>query len=85
LSIVFDGIVKNLEFLGADGQILTAGKSGNIPPGQISGSGNVAEPFRYFYHPDHLGSTSYVTDASGEVYQHLDPDSYRDSPSAKRL
>lgn len=69
---VFDGIVKNLKFLGADGQILTAGKSGKIPPGQISGSGNVAEPFRYFYHPDHLGSTSYVTDASGEVYQHLE-------------
>jgi RHS repeat-associated protein len=32
----------------------------------------MAEPFRYFYHPDHLGSTSYVTDASGEVYQHLE-------------
>ena len=71
---VFDGIVKNLKFLGADGQILTAGKSGKIPPGQISGtgSGNVTEAFRYFYHPDHLGSTSYVTDASGEVYQHLE-------------
>jgi len=26
----------------------------------------------YFYHPDHLGSTSYVTDGSGEVYQHLE-------------
>lgn len=71
---VFDGIVKNLKFLGADGQILTAGKSGKIPPGQISGTGggNVTEAFRYFYHPDHLGSTSYVTDASGEVYQHLE-------------
>ena len=69
---VFDGIVKNLKFLGADGQILTAGKSGKIPPGQINGSGNVTEAFRYFYHPDHLGSTSYITDASGEVYQHLE-------------
>ena len=69
---VFDGIVKNLKFLGADGQILTAGKSGKVPPGQISGTGNVTEAFRYFYHPDHLGSTSYVTDASGEVYQHLE-------------
>jgi RHS repeat-associated protein len=28
--------------------------------------------FLYFYHPDHLGSTSYVTDANGEVYQHLE-------------
>ena len=71
---VFDGIVKNLKFLGADGQILTAGKSGKIPPGQINGAGtgNISEAFRYFYHPDHLGSTSYVTDASGEVYQHLE-------------
>jgi hypothetical protein len=74
---VFDDIVKNLKFLGADGQILTAGKSGKVPPGQINGSGtgggnNVTEAFRYFYHPDHLGSTSYVTDASGEVYQHLE-------------
>jgi RHS repeat-associated protein len=71
---IFDGIVKNLKFLGADGQILTAGKSGKIPPGQLNGTatGNVSEAFRYFYHPDHLGSTSYVTDASGEVYQHLE-------------
>jgi RHS repeat-associated protein len=69
---VFDGIVKNLKFLGADGQILTAGKSGKIPPGQVNGTGNISEAFRYFYHPDHLGSTSYITDASGEVYQHLE-------------
>jgi RHS repeat-associated protein len=26
----------------------------------------------YFYHPDHLGSTSYITDASGEVNQHIE-------------
>ncbi len=69
---IFDGIVKNIKFLGADGQILTAGKSGKTPPGQITGSGSTAEKFQYFYHPDHLGSTSYVTDASGEVYQHLE-------------
>jgi RHS repeat-associated protein len=69
---VFDGIVKNLKFLGADGQILTAGKSGKVPPGQVNGTGNISEAFRYFFHPDHLGSTSYVTDASGEVFQHLE-------------
>ncbi|HEY0653359.1 MAG TPA: SpvB/TcaC N-terminal domain-containing protein [Chryseosolibacter sp.] len=69
---VFDGIVKNLKFLGADGQILTAGKSGKVPPGQINGSGNVSEAFRYFFHPDHVGSTSFITDASGEVFQHLE-------------
>jgi RHS repeat-associated protein len=32
----------------------------------------VAPDFLYFYHPDHLGNTSYVTDASGEVYEHLE-------------
>jgi len=26
----------------------------------------------YFYHPDHLGSTSYVTDAKGAVSQHVE-------------
>ena len=67
-----DGIVKNLKFLGAEGQILTAGKSGKVPPGQVNGTGNITEAFRYFFHPDHLGSTSYITDASGEVFQHLE-------------
>jgi RHS repeat-associated protein len=72
-----DGIVKNLKFLGLDGAILTAGKSGKTPPGQLNtktqgGGKNDTESFQYFYHPDHLGSTSYITDASGEVYQHLE-------------
>jgi RHS repeat-associated protein len=30
------------------------------------------ENFLYFYHPDHLGSSSYVTDSNGKVYQHLE-------------
>ena len=70
---LFEGIVRNLKFLADDGSILTAGKSGKVPPGQIIGdSPTNAEQFQYFYHPDHLGSTSYITDASGEVYQHLE-------------
>jgi RHS repeat-associated protein len=77
-----DAIVKNLKFLGQDGAILTAGKSGKVPPGQLntkgtSGGGSepttsTVESFQYYFHPDHLGSTSYITDASGEVYQHLE-------------
>jgi hypothetical protein len=72
-----EGIVKNLKWLGEDGALLTAGNSDKTPPGQIigdgSGGGNKdGEKFQYFYHPDHLGSTSYITDASGEVYQHLE-------------
>jgi len=31
-----------------------------------------AETDRYFYHPDHLGSTNYVTDINGEVSQHFE-------------
>ncbi|PZR25401.1 MAG: hypothetical protein DI535_18185 [Citrobacter freundii] len=33
-------------------------------------TGHFYEQNQYFYHPDHLGSTSYVTDLSGEVSQH---------------
>jgi RHS repeat-associated protein len=31
-----------------------------------------AEANQYFFHPDHLGSTSYVTDVNGEVRQHVE-------------
>ena len=27
--------------------------------------------FVYFYHPDHLGSTGFVTDKDGELYEHM--------------
>lgn len=27
--------------------------------------------FLYYYHPDHIGSSIYVTDADGELYEHL--------------
>jgi RHS repeat-associated protein len=27
---------------------------------------------QFFYHPDHLGSTSYITDITGAVYQHME-------------
>jgi len=30
------------------------------------------EKNQYYFHPDHLGSTSYLTDATGEVYQHIE-------------
>ncbi|QMU60039.1 MAG: hypothetical protein GKR98_09005 [Boseongicola sp.] len=44
--------------------------------GQGSGSGGsgpeVFEKDQYYYHPDHLGSWSYVTDLDGDVFQHLE-------------
>jgi len=30
-----EGIVRNLKWLADDGSILTAGKSGKVPPGQV--------------------------------------------------
>ncbi|WP_258105033.1 SpvB/TcaC N-terminal domain-containing protein [Marinoscillum sp. MHG1-6] len=69
---VEQAIVKNLKWVGDDGVVFTAGKSGKVPPGQVKDSGNEAENLQYYYHPDHLGSTSYITDITGEVYQHLE-------------
>lgn len=44
---------------------------GHYKNGKNGNSGN-SPSMLYFYHSDHLGSTGYVTDASGEVYQHLE-------------
>ncbi|HIE02842.1 MAG TPA: RHS repeat-associated core domain-containing protein [Thiotrichaceae bacterium] len=39
-------------------------------------AGNAKSPseakWQYFYHPDHLGSSAYVTDYKGSLYQHLE-------------
>ena len=44
------------------------------PTGEGYGPGakNLKEVAQYFYHQDHLGSTGFATDATGEVYQHLE-------------
>ena len=46
--------------------------------GTLPGGGNddqnkpgKPETLQFFYHPDHLGSSSFITDVSGEVYQHV--------------
>lgn len=65
-----------------------SGNSGQIPPngnangqgngngnntgGNGNGNGNNVEAFVFYYHPDHLGSSSYISDANGEVCQHLE-------------
>lgn len=38
----------------------------------FKGTGFEYEKNQYFYHPDHLGSTSYITDALGEINQHYE-------------
>ncbi|MCH7535966.1 MAG: hypothetical protein IH948_09565, partial [Bacteroidetes bacterium] len=80
-----DHIIANFLALGLDQSLLIAGKSGKIPYGQIKKyfrenggleDGGIppghVESLQYFYHPDHLGSASYITDAAGEVYQHME-------------
>jgi len=42
-----------------------------------NGNGNskariVYEKDQYYFHPDHLGTTSYITHTNGQVYQHLE-------------
>ena len=51
-----------------------ATKLEQFPSGEGYGTGakNLTEVYQYFYHPDHLGSTGFATDATGEVYQHLE-------------
>ena len=51
------------------------GGCGNFPGNGGNGNGSGPEVFekdQYYYHPDHLGSTSYVTDLDGEIFQHLE-------------
>ena len=60
----------------------TAGNSGQVPWGWSNGNGNgngnnnaggtTFEADQYFYHPDHLGSSSYVTNIDGEIFQHVE-------------
>ena len=33
---------------------------------------DVYEKMQFYYHPDHLGSSSYITNLDGEVSQHLE-------------
>jgi len=49
-----------------------AGGNGGGNGGGNSGGGAVFESDQYFYHPDHLGSSSYVTDIDGEIFQHVE-------------
>jgi RHS repeat-associated protein len=41
-------------------------------PGSNQSGQTPVEKDLYFYHPDHLGSSSYVTDTQGRLYEHLE-------------
>lgn len=81
-------LVKGQENVTTPGDVTYPGKSdpsgkatghsgkGNNGGGSGGGSGGkgtiLYEPDLFYYHPNHLGSTSFVTDVEGEVYQHLE-------------
>ncbi|WP_303850168.1 RHS repeat domain-containing protein [Apibacter mensalis] len=47
--------------------------SSNIASRAGIGIGNVNyEKMQYYYHPDHLGSSSYITNLDGEIVQHVE-------------
>ncbi|MEO6000540.1 MAG: SpvB/TcaC N-terminal domain-containing protein [Chitinophagaceae bacterium] len=56
-----------------DGQRIVSklGVSGNGGSTGTSG-GNKQEGVQVYYHTDHLGNSAFITDAAGEVYQHLE-------------
>jgi RHS repeat-associated protein len=37
-----------------------------------AGNGINQEAFQFYYHSDHLGNTAFITDRTGETYQHLE-------------
>lgn len=45
----------------------------NAASGKGNGKGNIVyEKDIYYYHPDHLGSSTFISAADGELYQHLE-------------
>jgi RHS repeat-associated protein len=40
-------------------------------PSEMPDDGMPDTNFLYFYHPDHVSSTSYVTDVDGQLYEHM--------------
>lgn len=48
-------------------KLLKQDKPGSNPGGQVP-----LEKDQYFYHADQLGSTGYVTDANGDLYEHIE-------------
>ena len=51
------------------------GSTGGSRPPTARARGTVNPPiekFQFFYHGDHLGSSSFITDDAGAVYQHLE-------------
>jgi RHS repeat-associated protein len=63
------GIYKHLEREGdtvSNSEIVSSSVAG------ATTGANGQSSFLYYYHPDHLGSTGFVTDANGKLYEHME-------------
>jgi len=54
------------------GSTVKEGPNADNGNGSLKGQSVDKEKFIYYYHPDHLGNTTYITDEDGEVYRHLE-------------
>lgn len=73
------GKVPPGQVVGQNGNSGNNGNGGNGGNGGNNGNGGSgtsspkpAEKFRYFFHANHLGSASFITDEGGEVHQHVE-------------
>ncbi|MFV0506788.1 MAG: RHS repeat domain-containing protein, partial [Bacteroidales bacterium] len=66
-----------VDYYGVDNDDYVAGagfccESGGANTKSIPIGGDTYEKLQYYYHPDHLGSASYITNLDGEVVQHIE-------------
>jgi len=73
--VIREGQVASKHFFAGSQRIAT--KLTKQESQTVGGKGNkvpniIYEKEQYYYHPDHLGSSSFVTDETGKVYEHLE-------------
>ena len=66
-----DDYVDGEGFCCDDGTIEAAIAQANAPEDNFQ-EGDAYEKLQFYYHPDHLGSSSYITNLDGEVVQHVE-------------
>ncbi len=67
---IYKHLAKDGYTIDTDGNIVID----DVPVGQAAPAQTSSgqSEFTYYYHPDHLGSTGYVTDANGKLYEHIE-------------
>ena len=66
-----DDYVDGEGFCCDDGTMEAAMAQANAPEDNFQ-EGDAYENLQFYYHPDHLGSSSYITNLDGEVVQHIE-------------